>query len=634
MPKGKFAPEGPWGAMAMEPVLLVCGGCGVRIRTRHPEIARTRVCPRCESPLAPAVDRAPGIEPARNRVEFASLAPGRRRTTAALAILVTVGSLASVAVREASPGSEPPASATRASLAPVVLVANKTACSTDSSATASRIIASDPSVIDEVPELSAPPEPPSRDLAILDLNRREPVAPSLPREASPRAGSLDGTPPPPPQPHSPPDAIPTLPAGSTELRRLVVRDGRGRAIVAREYGLSKNRLAAILPDGQIGWPEGLVDTQEPFVPLTMDQMRRELLEDPEFAAFRIHQTAHYLVMYQCSEPFARASADLLEKLHDGLTGSLKKNRLPIKPMEFPLVAVIFATEDDFRANRRFDREIQAYYEPVSNRIFFYEKSKHDQELPEVSALRKPSTVAHEGTHQILNNVGIQPRLTDWPLWLVEGFAEYCSPTRFTKKGVEWAGLGQPNPIHLATIRDLEDPVPNQHLGDQREAVVLKDRGMPLVEYLVTRKELTPADYAPSWALTHYLVVQRPDDFVAYMKRMSQLRPDEDQSPADQLASFQEAFGFDLALMDAKVAKHLKKFKQSDALPHYAVIFAQQVGPTVVRRRYMVSQSPKVIREWIASVTAPEGETPQCRVFPHPTQKKALEAAEQWMMEGR
>jgi hypothetical protein len=633
VPKGEFAPEGPWGAMAMEPVLLVCGGCGVRIRTRHPEIARTRVCPRCESPLALAVDRALGIEPARDGLEFAASAPARRRTTAALAILVTIGSLASVAVREASPGSEPPASATRARLAPVVLVANNAARSADSCETASRIIQSDRSVIDEIPDLSAPPDPPSSDLAILDRSRRESVAPSLPREARPRAGSLDRSPPP-VESESPSDVIPTLPEKSTELRRLVVRDGRGRAIVAREYGLSKHRLAAILPDGQIGWPEGLVDTQEPFVPLTMGEMRRELLEDPDFAAFRIHQTAHYLVMYQCSEPFARASAELLEKLHDGLTGTLKKNGLPIKPMEFPLVAVIFATEDDFRANRRFDREIQAYYEPVSNRIFFYEKSRRDQELPEVSALRKPSTVAHEGTHQILNNVGIQPRLTDWPLWLVEGFAEYCSSTRFTKKGVEWAGLGQPNPIHLATIRDLEDPVPNQPRGDHREAIGLKDRGMPLVEYLVTRKELTPADYAPSWALTHYLAVQRPDDFVLYIKRMSRLRPDEEQSPADQLASFQEAFGSDLAQMDTKVAKHLKKFKQSDALPHYAVIFEQQVGPTVVRRRYMVSQSPKVIREWIASVTAPEGETPQCRVFPHPTQKKALEAAEQWMMEGR
>lgn len=151
---------------------------------------------------------------------------------------------------------------------------------------------------------------------------------------------------------------------------------------------------------------------------------------------------------------------------------------------------------------------------------------------------------------------------------------------------------------------------------------------------MTRKELTPTDYAFSWALTHYLFSQRPDEFVAYLKAMSRLRPHEDQSPAEQIAAFVNAFGADLGPMDGKVAKHLKKFKQGDALPHYAVIFEQPVGPVAVRRHYMVSQSPSVIRQWIESVKAPEGGPPQWRVFRHPTQKKALEAAEQWMNEGR
>ena len=65
-----------------------------------------------------------------------------------------------------------------------------------------------------------------------------------------------------------------------------------------------------------------------------------------------------------------------------------------------------------------------------------------------------------------------------------------------------------------------------------------------------------------------------------------------------------------------------------------MIFEQQVGPVAVRRHFMVSQSPSVIRQWIESVTAPEGAVPHWRVFPHPTQKKALEAAEQWMIQGR
>ena len=419
----------------MEPVLLVCGGCGVRIRTRRPENARTSDCPRCGSPLASAVDLALGIELTQDDLKLASpTAPARRLTTAALAILVTVGSLATLAVREASPGSEPPASPTRGLSSTVLPVVRNVAHSVESPATANSNVQTDISEIDEIPKLSDPPGPPSRDLAILDLNRRDPVLPPPAREVGPRTGSLDRSPPLPPQPDGSLESTPTPLGRSTELQRLVVRDTRGRSIVAREFGILRKRLAAILPDGQIGWPEGLVPTQEPFVPLTMDQMKRELLEDPEFTTFQIHQTAHYLIMYQCGEPFARASGELLEKLHDGLTSTLKKNGLPIVPMEFPLVAVIFATEDDFRANRPVAPDVQAYYEPLSNRIFFYEKSRRDQDSPEVSALRKPQTVAHEGTHQILNNVGIQPRLSDWPIWLVEGLAEYCSSPQIHQKG--------------------------------------------------------------------------------------------------------------------------------------------------------------------------------------------------------
>jgi hypothetical protein len=628
--------------MAMEPVLLVCDGCGVRIRTRHPAKARSRACPRCDSPLADVVDRALGLEPSSGRpgsVSFSALPPStdRRRTGTALAAVLAVGLLACLAVREKSPGVRPSGAADRTALRPVFPRASSASRSTEATDPVPPIAWAPDAEFEDIPDLARPTNPPARDLAILDPSRRDPaLAPAPPRAAVASLGPLDRSTPSPPRPVLSPDSKPTpdLPDRSGEPRRLLVRDPRGRAIVAREYGRLGDRTAAILPDGQIGWPEGLVVAEDPFVPASLDEMRRDLLDDPELAAFRLHQTAHYLVMYQCGEPFARASSELLEKLLDGLTGTLKKHGLPIAPMEFPLVAVIFATEDDFRANRRVAPDVQAYYETLSNRIYFYEKSRRDQDAPEVSALRRPQTVAHEGTHQILHNVGIQPRLSDWPLWLVEGLAEYCSSTRFTKKGVEWAGLGQANPIHLATIRDLDDPLPNQFRGDHREAVVLRDRGMPLVEYLVTRKKLTPTDYAFSWALTHYLANQRLDEFVEYIKNMRRLRPFDEQSPADQLAAFREAFGADLAQMDAKVGKYLKKFKPTDALPHYAVIFEQPVGPAAVRRHYMVSQSPSVIRQWIDSVTAPEGGPPHWQVFPHLSQKKALEAAEHWMADGR
>ena len=610
--------------MAMEPVLLACLGCGVRIRTRQPEVARTRACPRCNTPLAAAVDQSPGIEANRAPIptqDGPRPTRSRRQIIAAVALFVAVGSLTALLASIASTGQSPAVAEIVRSSALIAPCETTTAPTNPSTPTVDPAEEPDDKAI---PDLAGTPASSSRDPAILGVDTRD-LTPPVPAEDLTRPRMLDRTPPPP---------VPANPIQPVEPRRLLVRNARGRAIVAREYGMLKGKPAVILPDGELGWPESLVVTDQPFVPLTMDEMKRDLLDDPEFAAFRVLRSEHYLIAYQCTDAFARSSVDLLEKLHGGLTAALKKIGLPIRPVEFPLIAVIFATEDDFRANRRVAPDVQAYYEILSNRIFFYERSRRDQDAPEVSALRKPQTVAHEGTHQILHNVGIQPRMSDWPLWLVEGLAEYCSPTRFAKKGVEWAGLGQPNPIHLATIRDLEDPLPDPPRGGRREPMIGRDQRGPLVEYLATRKDLTPTDYAFSWALTHYLANQRLDAFVAYVKRMSQLNPFEEQSPSQQLAAFRDAFGSDLLQLDGKVAKHLKRFKANDALPFYAVIFEQPVGPSKVRRHYLVSQSPSVVRQWIDSVTAPEGGPAQWRVFPHPTRKRALEAAEQWIHESR
>src|SRR5205823_68044 len=112
------------------------------------------------------------------------------------------------------------------------------------------------------------------------------------------------------------------------------------------------------------------------------------------------------------------SLKLLEDLYRNLYDAFRKRDVPVHEAEFPLVAIIFRTERDFRAYQRVAPDVQAYYEIFTNRIYFYQKSDRDQQSPEVAALRKPQTVAHEGTHQILQNIGIQPRLGDWPLWLV------------------------------------------------------------------------------------------------------------------------------------------------------------------------------------------------------------------------
>jgi hypothetical protein len=419
--------------------------------------------------------------------------------------------------------------------------------------------------------------------------------------------------------------LPIVPA--EDGRCIRVRDD-DRVFVARVHAQNGDQTSVYLPDGQIRFTRGLAFTDEPFRPMTAEELREQLQAGP-FRKFAVEQTAHYLIFYQSSAEFARASGRLLEALYKGISDAFRKHQIATHAPEFPLVAVIFRDEKDFRAFKPVAPEVQAYYEIMTNRIYFYEQSTQDQRAPEVMALRRPQTVAHEGTHQILSNIGIQPRLGSWPMWLVEGLAEYCSPPVTTKKGeIAWKGLGEVNPMHMATIRDLDDQAA-LNIGRSGSPLVGRDPRQPLVEYVVTKNELTPTDYALAWAVTHYLAHKRLDEFVAFLAKMSKLPPLESRTPAQHLAEFREAFGNDLVKLDRAIGAHLAKLKYKE-LPYYAVMFEQPLPPNRLHRVAMVSQSPLFIRQWIDTVTNPQGGEPHWEAQPLPTRTKATIYAEEWL----
>ena len=214
-----------------------------------------------------------------------------------------------------------------------------------------------------------------------------------------------------------------------------MRDQFDQCVVARLYGQYRGKSALILPDGQLGTTDHLVPTSEPFQPLTRDELAALLHENNgPYAEFQLLKTEHYLIFYKSTRAFAEDSGRLLEDLYRGLIDTFRRHKVPVHESEFPLVAVIFATEADFHAHKKVDRQVRAYYEYFTNRIFFFEKSERDALEPKVTALLKPQTVAHEGSHQILSNIGIQPRPCGWPPWLVEGLAEYCATTVNTEEG--------------------------------------------------------------------------------------------------------------------------------------------------------------------------------------------------------
>ena len=162
-----------------------------------------------------------------------------------------------------------------------------------------------------------------------------------------------------------------------EPPRFKVRDEQGQPVVARLHGQHEGKTVLILPDGQLGIPNMLVPTNEPFQPFTAEELLARLQKGP-LRDFHVQQTPHYLIFYQSSRAFAESSGRWLEDLYRRLLDAFRKHEMAAHDTEFPLVAVIYRTERDFRASKRVDPEVQAFYEIYTNRIYFYETSEHDE----------------------------------------------------------------------------------------------------------------------------------------------------------------------------------------------------------------------------------------------------------------
>jgi len=404
-------------------------------------------------------------------------------------------------------------------------------------------------------------------------------------------------------------------------------------MVARLHGQSGGKTAVVLPDGQLGFTTMPVPTDEPFQPATADELA-SLLQQGPFAEYSLLKTDHYLIFYQSTLLFAQDSGRLLEEVYRGLIDAFTRNGIPVHESEFPLVAVIYATDHDFRAHKKLEPQVRAYYEFFTNRIFFYQRSERDKLEPKLAALLKPQTVAHEGVHQVLCNIGVQPRLSAWPLWLVEGMAEYCATTNIKRGMVTWAGLGGINPLNMATIRELNDPLSNQIKGAKAQAIAVGERSSVLaIESLITEARLTPTDYAHAWALTHYLARKRSGEFVQYLKHMGQLPPLEPRTPEANLADFRKFFGSDLAKLDKKLDDYLRKLSQTkeyDRLPYYAVMLEENLGNGSIKRTAWVSQSPQMIQQWVQEKRMLLGYDPDWRADPYPTRARAELDAQRWV----
>ena len=407
-------------------------------------------------------------------------------------------------------------------------------------------------------------------------------------------------------------------------------DETGSPVMARIHVRVGDGAVVLLPDGQLVARKSgqFTNTDRPFVPITREALLDRLAA--EFPGFKTKKTNHYLYVYDTSDEFALATSRILETMLPGVKGYAEINKLEVHSPEVPLVVVMFKTEEDFQKHRRLPEGVVAYYHTLSNRVFMYEQSRLARVRPDLAIQQAISTIAHEGAHQILHNIGVQQRLSAWPQWLAEGLAEFFAPTTVGER-LRWKGAGQVNDLRMFELEQyLKSRAAEEPSGQMIDETVLAGR-------------LTSTGYASAWALTHYLAKNRRGEFTKLLHEVSRYGPFEGATEItppgvvrSNLESFLNHFGDDAVALETRLVLHLKKQPYTDpfaGMPHLVAMLAGTDG----RRPQRVAStfhSPALAQKWLRDKLdqLPEEQraTAQTSIRQFPNRAQAQAFAQRWL----
>lgn len=376
--------------------------------------------------------------------------------------------------------------------------------------------------------------------------------------------------------------------------RVLTADLAGAPVIGKTYVKVGEARIVLLPDGYlVARKAGEADpTDRPFEPLTKEKVLERLTA--EFPGFKIKQTKQYTYVFTTSDEFAFGTNKILESMLPGVKKWADGQKLATRDPELPLVIVMFKTEADFQRYRRMPDGVVAYYDPLSNRIAVYEDSPRLRGRRDLAIKQAISTIAHEGTHQILHNIGVQQRLSFWPMWLSEGLAEYLAPTEVTKN-LNWKGAAKVNDLRMF---ELEQYV-KAHAADEPKGDTVKNT--------VLGARLTSTGYATAWSLTHYLAAKKKGGFSKYLVEVAKTGP---LQGAVEIAPpgivpgntklFEQYFGEDYLAMEKELIQHLGRQKYTDpfaGMPHFLAMLTYSDGKKQ-KREAQTFHSPILADNWV------------------------------------
>lgn len=443
--------------------------------------------------------------------------------------------------------------------------------------------------------------------------------PSAPRAASawvpPRTFGLD---------------IPPGTVNQPANQRVLTTDDEGRPVVARVHVQIDDQWVLMLPDGRLiaRAADDCQPTERPFQALDSDALAERLVAT-EFPGWRTQQTRRYVYVHQSSDGFVKIASRILETMFRGIDRYSRAQKIDVTAPEFPMVVIVYPTQQQFQAALGIPEDVVAYYDVLTNRITLCEESNLWNVRPELAVRQSIATIAHEGAHQILHNIGVQQRLSLWPMWLNEGMAEYFAPTT-TDHRLMWKGAGEINDLRMFELEQLLKSRTAETADGQ------------WIAQTIGAARLTSTGYAMAWALTHYLAQNQRDAFRRFVQSVSRRGPLESGGPAvapgvipGNLRDFKEHFGEDLADIERRVILHLNRQPYLDPFldwPHFTVRILIPEAPRP-RRLAEVFRLPQQAEHWRdqqkAELPDDVRATFQSEIREFPNRVQAEQVARQW-----
>lgn len=281
------------------------------------------------------------------------------------------------------------------------------------------------------------------------------------------------------------------------------------------------------------------------------QLRKELGRN-----YEVTSRGSYVVC--APEGRAAGYCDLLNDVQKSFFRYFSRKGWKLEQEDFPLVVIVHPSKQDFDKFCALDGMspsalMQGYYLPQSNRVRLYvadaAPAPSGNARPAKVSAQPPgdvsrSTAVHEAIHQLAFNSGLHSRVGTNPRWVVEGLATMLE-----------AGALQ------STSRDDVATRVNVERLKQFQDYRAKRRKGSLADLITDEDSLyasAPLDfYSEAWALTFYLSESRRQDYIRYLKLISDRDPLSPTYPArERLADFQSIFGSDLRRLDVQFLRFI------------------------------------------------------------------------------